>query len=97
MNKYGRSAKLVDQIRKGNFAVFAMKSVIGSEPVVDETGPKTTLWQYRWHHSTINWILWLTLQNGLGKSVVILLTIIIQYFHKWLSRNKEIFTIINNG
>ena len=35
-----------------------------------------------WHHSTINWILWLTLQNGLGKSVVMLLTIIIQSFHK---------------
>ena len=35
-----------------------------------------------WHHSTINWILWLTLQNGLGKSVAILLTIIIQSFHK---------------
>jgi len=38
--------------------------------------------QRMWHHSTINWILWLTLQNGLGKSVVILLTIIIQSFHK---------------
>tara|TARA_B100000678_G_scaffold96356_1_gene80553 strand:+ start:455 stop:931 length:477 start_codon:yes stop_codon:yes gene_type:complete len=38
--------------------------------------------QRMWHHSTINWILWLTLQNGLGKSMVILLTIIIQSFHK---------------
>ena len=38
--------------------------------------------QRMWHHSTINWILWLTLQNGLGKSVAILLTVIIQSFHK---------------
>jgi len=71
MNKYGRSAKLVDQIRKGNFAVFAMKSVIESEPVVVKTGPETTLWKYRWHHSTINYFLWLTVQNGLKNSAAI--------------------------